>query len=163
MPAQPEDIYVAENSPITDREQIAKLLKRDALMLRWFNYSPVARISAKANKLPPVSTFLLITKGRTSGRWHELPLYYFRDGKNYAVIGSNGGSPKPPKWLFNLQADPNCKFRVWWRPRPAKARLATPEERERIWKDASSKYPNYNDYAKSAGPREIPVMILEPQ
>ena len=43
------------------------------------------------------------------------------------------------------------------------ALAATPEERARIWADAAKKFPDYNNYAKTAAPREIPVVILEPQ
>jgi len=163
VPAKPEDMTVPENATVTDPAAIAKLLKRDAFLVRWLNYSALARMTAQANNLPPVSTFLLITKGRKSGNWIELPIYYFRDGKNWAVIGSNGGSPNPPKWFLNLQADPDCKVHVWWRTRSVRARVATGEERARIWADAAKKFPDYNDYAKTAAPREIPVVVLEPR
>jgi deazaflavin-dependent oxidoreductase (nitroreductase family) len=129
--------------------------------LRWFNYSPLARFTAKTNNLPPVPTFLLITKGRKSGKWIELPIYYFRDGGNYYVIGSSQGDPRPPQWFLNLQADPVCKIHLNWRSRSVRARVAEGEERERLWLKAEQAFPNYKDYARTAAPRVIPVVILE--
>src|SRR5689334_910506 len=49
MTAKPEDMNIPENAPITDPEYIAKLLKRDAFLVRWFNYSALARITSKQN------------------------------------------------------------------------------------------------------------------
>jgi proline iminopeptidase len=79
------------------------------------------------------------------------------------VIGSNGGHTKPPKWFLNLEANPNAKFYARWRGHTVKARIAQGEERARIWANARKQFPDYDDYAKTAAPREIPVVVLEPQ
>jgi deazaflavin-dependent oxidoreductase (nitroreductase family) len=146
---------------VTDPAVIARLLKRDKFLVRWFNYSHLARLVSKQNKLPPVPTFLLTTKGRRTGNWIELPIYYFRDGENYVVVGSNGGAEKPPLWFLNLQADPDCKIHINWRTQRMRARIAAGEERARIWAKACKQFPNYIDYAVTAGKREIPVVVLE--
>jgi deazaflavin-dependent oxidoreductase (nitroreductase family) len=156
-----DGMHVATTSPIQDAKEVAKLLRRDTFFVRWFNYSPLAHMTAKINCRPPVRTFLLITKGRRSGKWIDLPIYYFRDGENYYVIGSSQGDPRPPKWFLNLSEDPHCKIHVNWRTRAVRARTATGVERERLWQKAVRAFPNYNDYARTAAPREIPVVVLE--
>ena len=44
--------------------------------------------------------------------------------------------------------------------RPVHARVATPEERERLWPHAVSAYHDYARYQERTG-REIPLVILE--
>jgi deazaflavin-dependent oxidoreductase (nitroreductase family) len=156
-----QEAHVPRPAPITDPKAIARLLKLDKFLVRWFNYSYLARITSKANHLPPVPTLLLTTKGRKSGKWFELPIYYFRDGENYVVIGSNGGAPKHTSWFFNVQANPDCKIHVRWRTHNVRARIAAGEERARIWAHATKLFPNYIDYQATAAPREIPVVVLE--
>ena len=46
--------------------------------------------------------------------------------------------------------------------RPVHARLAAPEERDRLWALAVEAYPGYKDYQARAD-REIPVVVLEPR
>jgi deazaflavin-dependent oxidoreductase (nitroreductase family) len=141
---------------------IAFITWLDKTLLRLFDYSLLATLLAKQTKMPVVATFILITKGRRSGKWIEIPIYYYRDGDNYAVIGSKGGAPQHPAWFLNLEADPVCKFHVNRKTYNARARLAAGEERERIWAHAAKLYPPYTDYQKSAGARQIPVVVLEP-
>jgi hypothetical protein len=44
-----------------------------------------------------------------------------------------------------------------------RAHIAPTEERSRIWDGAVREYPYYLDYAVTAYPREIPVVVLEPR
>ncbi|TAK98077.1 MAG: nitroreductase family deazaflavin-dependent oxidoreductase [Rhodospirillaceae bacterium] len=138
-----------------------RMLRRERFMIRWFNFSMLSYRNGKARNMPMVATCILTTKGRKSGKWIEQPIYYFRDGENYAVIASKGGMPKHPVWFLNLEADPNCKIYVNWRTHNVRARVATGEERARIWANAAKLYPDYNDYQVTANPRVIPVVVLE--
>ena len=45
----------------------------------------------------------------------------------------------------------------------ATARVTTGDEREKVWAQMAEMYPPYVDYQKSAGAREIPVVVLEPR
>ena len=144
-----------------DPDTQARIMRRERFTIRWFNFSLNAYRRAKVNKLPRVPTFLLITKGRKSGKWIEQPIYYFRDGENYVVIGSKGGTPKHPIWFLNLEADPDCKIYVRWRTHAMRARVATGEERARVWANAAKQFPDYDSYQAAAAPREIPVVVLE--
>ena len=104
---------------------------------------------------------LLKTTGRHSGKLRITPLIYGQDGKDYIVIGSQGGRPAHPGWYLNLQADPMIELQVMGDVFAAKARTASGEERARLWPMMASIYPLYEDYrAKAAAHREIPVVIL---
>ena len=45
-------------------------------------------------------------------------------------------------------------------PFPAKARVATPEEKAEMWKTMTAEWPAYDDYQKKTD-REIPIVVLE--
>ena len=110
----------------------------------------------------PLPTLLLIARGAKSGKLRALPLLYQElDGK-YLVIGSKGGAPEHPVWYVNLKAHPECEIRVGAKRMRARARTASGDERARGWKKMAAMYPPYEDYQKSAGSREIPVVVLEP-
>jgi len=42
-----------------------------------------------------------------------------------------------------------------------RARVATGEERARVWANAAKQFPDYDSYQAAAAPREIPVVVLE--
>ncbi len=107
-------------------------------------------------------TLLLTTKGRKSGEQRALPLIYGEADGSYIVIASKGGLPKHPLWYLNLEADPACELQVGAKHFVARARTASGEERERIWKQMAEIYPPYDAYQKNAGERQIPVVVLDP-
>jgi deazaflavin-dependent oxidoreductase (nitroreductase family) len=148
--------------PVRYPAYIGLLGKIDAFFVRKFSFSPVAWRMMRANGLKnDLSPLVLTTKGRKSGRQIDAVLPYYRDGDNYAVIGSMGGQPKHPNWVLNLMADPLCQIHVNGRSRKVRAHIAPADERSRIWDRAIKEYPYYLDYAVSAYPREIPVVVLE--
>jgi F420H(2)-dependent quinone reductase len=71
-------------------------------------------------------TLLLRTTGRRSGLTRTNALTYARDGDAYLVVASNGGSPRPPSWLVNLEADPGSEVQVGRRRNRALARPTLP-------------------------------------
>jgi len=76
------------------------------------------------------------------------------------VVGSKGGSPKPPAWYLNLEADPEVEVQVLGDRFAARARTATPEERAALWPVMTAEWPAYDEYQTRTA-REIPVVILE--
>ena len=44
----------------------------------------------------------------------------------------------------------------------ARARVAEGGERAAIWATQKERMPNFADYEKTAAPREIPVVLLDP-
>jgi len=141
---------------------ITQYLKIDKFFVRWFSFSPVAWSITRANGMKKnLSPLILTTKGRKSGKQLEVVVPYYRDGENYAVIGSKDGAPNHPHWVLNLMVDPLCEIHVDRRKLRMRARIATGEEYRRIWAMAVKAYPYYLDYAVRAYPRQIPAVVLE--
>lgn len=108
-------------------------------------------------------TLLLTSTGRKSGEPRPLPLIYKKVGNGYVIIASKGGAPAHPAWYLNLVAEPSCHVQAGRDMTDATARTAVGDEREDLWAQLAELYPPYNDYQKSAGDREIPVIVLEPK
>jgi deazaflavin-dependent oxidoreductase (nitroreductase family) len=148
--------------PIRYPKYIGQLTRVDKFFVRWFSFSPVAWSINRTNGIKTtLSPLILTAKGRKSGKLLDVVLPYYRDGENYAIIGSMGGQPTHPHWALNLMAEPSCEIRVHGRKHAMRAYVATGEERRRIWAVAVKAYPFYLDYAVSAFPREIPVIVLQ--
>ena len=106
---------------------------------------------------------LLDHVGAKSGTKRTSPLLYFPDGDNVVVVASKGGFPKHPAWYHNLMANPDTVAQIGAEHRPVHARVANPEERERLWPVAVKIYHGYRDYQARSKGREIPLVILEPR
>ena len=98
--------------------------------------------------------------GAKSGVKRTTPLLYVDDPPNVVLVASKGGYSKNPAWYHNLVANPETTARIGRERRPVRARVATPEERERLWPMAVRTYRPYADYQRRTG-REIPLVILE--
>jgi deazaflavin-dependent oxidoreductase (nitroreductase family) len=106
-------------------------------------------------------TLLLTTRGRKTGQLRRTALIYGRDGENYVLVASNGGAPAHPLWYLNLTANPEVALQVGAEKLAGRARVATPEEKPRLWQVMTKVYPTYDAYQAKAG-RDIPVVIVEP-
>ena len=63
---------------------------------------------------------------------------------------------------MNLQADPSVGVQVGSRRFTARARVASPAEREPLWRQMARIFPLYDEYAQKTD-REIPIVLLTPQ
>jgi F420H(2)-dependent quinone reductase len=117
------------------------------------------------HKLPGVGGQMLLLDhvGAKSGALRTSPLLYVPDGENVFVIASKGGFPRNPAWFHNLKAHPDTTAQIGAERRPVHARVATPQERERLWPRAVETYGGYADYQARSRGREIPIVILEPR
>lgn len=106
---------------------------------------------------------LLDHVGAKSGTRRTSPLLYFPDGDDVVIVASKGGYPKHPSWYHNLMANPDTEVQVGRERRKVHARVATAEERERLWPRAVKSYHGYADYQVRSKGREIPLVILEPR
>jgi F420H(2)-dependent quinone reductase len=106
---------------------------------------------------------LLDHVGAKSGTRRTSPLLYFPDGDDVVIVASKGGYPKHPAWYHNLVANPDTEVQVGRERRAVHARVATAEERERLWPRAVKSYHGYADYQVRSKGREIPLVILEPR
>jgi F420H(2)-dependent quinone reductase len=110
----------------------------------------------------PGKMLLLDHVGAKSGTKRTSPLLYVKDGADLVVIASKGGFPKNPAWFHNLMANPDTTVQIGSERRPVHARVAAPEERERLWDLAVAAYRGYEDY-RARTDREIPLVVLEPR
>src|ERR1700722_7873084 len=77
---------------------------------------------------------LLHTTGARSGQERVNPVAYQKlDGGAYAVFASKGGAPVNPDWYHNLMAHPDVTAEIGAETVPLRARVASGDERERIW------------------------------
>lgn len=105
---------------------------------------------------------LITTTGAKSGNPHTAPVAFTRDGEDYVIIASYGGSDKNPAWYHNLVAHPDVTVEVGAEKFAAKATITEPAERDRLYTSHSAKYPQFLDYKKKTS-REIPVIVLKRQ
>jgi deazaflavin-dependent oxidoreductase (nitroreductase family) len=109
---------------------------------------------------PPM--LLLHHVGARSGVDRITPLVYVEDDPDLVLVASKGGHPKHPAWYHNLVANPDTTVQVGREHRAVRARVATPQERERLWPKAVATYSGYRDYQERTD-REIPLVVLEPR
>ena len=105
---------------------------------------------------------LLDHVGARTRRRRTTPLVYLEDGRDLVIVASKGGHPRHPAWLHNLRANPETTVQVGAERRRVRARVATPEERARLWPRVVKVWPGYRTYQERTE-REIPLVILEPR
>ncbi len=100
--------------------------------------------------------------GNKTGAIRKTPLMRVKDGKNYVLVGSMGGAPKNPVWVYNLRSNPTVQIRDLTEVFDMRAREVTdPAERARLWDLAVAAYPPYQDYQQRTT-RKIPIFVAEP-
>ena len=100
--------------------------------------------------------------GNKTGAMRKIPVMRVKVDNGYVLIGSYGGRPKNPVWVYNLRANPDVEIRDKTEVFKMRVREVTDShERERLWDAAAKAYPPHNDYQAKA-PRVIPVFIAEP-
>ena len=104
---------------------------------------------------------LLTTRGRRTGKRHEVPLLYLRDGGRMVVIASYGGRPHNPDWFDNLSGDAAVEVQINGRRLRAHAVVASGSERENWWRRFVAAYPGYAEYQAKTD-RTLPIVFLEP-
>lgn len=100
--------------------------------------------------------------GNKTGAIRKTPLMRVKVENGYVLVGSMGGAPKNPSWVYNLRANPEVEIRDGTNVNKMRVREVTENpERGRLWSASAAAYPPYNDYqAKTT--RKIPVFIAEP-
>lgn len=108
----------------------------------------------------PVLT--LVTTGRKSGRPRSVMLTSpIQEGSTLVVVASRGGDDNHPAWFLNLRANPQVEVALQGgTARPMRARVATAQERARLWPLIVADHANYAGYQKKTE-REIPLVLLE--
>ena len=106
---------------------------------------------------------ILVTHtGNKTGAVRKTPLMTVKDGDTYVLIGSQGGAPTHPVWVYNLRANPAVEIRDLTVVQALRAReIEDVAERTRLWELAVAAFPPYVEY-QARTTRQIPVFVAEP-
>jgi deazaflavin-dependent oxidoreductase (nitroreductase family) len=134
-------------------------------VLRFHEFLYKATDGRVGHKMIGVPTLLLRTTGRHSGATRTNGLVYARDGSEYLVVASNGGSDRAPGWLYNVGANPDVEIQIGRERRPAKATVIerSDPDFERLWKivddNNGDRYSAYQEKTE----RQIPIVAIAPR
>ncbi|MCV7301424.1 nitroreductase family deazaflavin-dependent oxidoreductase [Mycobacterium barrassiae] len=109
-------------------------------------------------------SLLLHTVGAKTGKPRTTSLTYARDGHDYLIVASNGGSPRSPGWYHNLKANPDVEINVGPKRLRVTAQPVLPgdPDRERLWRIVTKYNRAYPEYQKRTS-RPIPIVRLTPK
>ena len=105
---------------------------------------------------------IVTNRGNQTGAIRKTPLMRVKDGNNYVLVGSKGGAPKNPVWVYNLRADGNVEIQDEAEVYTMQVREVQDEgERARLWEVSVAAFPPYEEY-QGRTTRKIPVFVAEP-
>jgi len=100
--------------------------------------------------------------GNKTGAIRKTPLMRVADGANYILVGSRGGAPTHPVWVYNLRDNPAVEIRDHTVVQAMRVReVEDAAERARLWEIAVAAYPPYAEY-QTRTTRQIPLFVAEP-
>ena len=100
--------------------------------------------------------------GNKTGAIRKIPLMRVKVDDSYVLVGSMGGQPKNPVWVYNLRANPDVEIRDATEVYKMRVREVTDDaERGKLWEASAEAFPTYNEY-QAKTERKIPVFIAEP-
>lgn len=106
---------------------------------------------------------MVTTRGRKSGKPRTTMLTSpVQEGDSVILVASYGGDDRHPSWFLNLREDPDVDVVMQGRHRKMRARVATVEERSRLWLEVTQVYKGYAGYQEKTD-RDIPLVILDPR
>jgi deazaflavin-dependent oxidoreductase (nitroreductase family) len=114
------------------------------------------------NEVKGLPVLLLTTTGRKTGQSRTVPVVYIEDGGNFVIAASMAGAPTHPAWFNNLTANPDVIVEVGARTLFARAEVAGPEERRRLWAKLNAAAPFFENEYQVKTSREIPLVVLVP-
>ena len=105
---------------------------------------------------------IVTNRGNRTGAVRKTPLMRVKDGGNYVLVGSQGGAPQNPVWVYNLRADASVEIRDETEVHAMRVReVSDAAERSRLWELAVAAFPPYAEY-QNRTTRVIPVFVAEP-
>jgi deazaflavin-dependent oxidoreductase (nitroreductase family) len=100
--------------------------------------------------------------GNKTGAIRKTPLMTVKDGDAYVLVGSQGGAPTNPVWVYNLRTNPNVEIRDQTTVQAMRVReIEDAAERARLWEISVAAFPPYAEY-QTRTTRQIPVFVAEP-
>ena len=110
-------------------------------------------------------TLLLRTTGAKSGQARTSALIYIKDGDDWIVVASKGGSPIAPAWLHNLRANSEVEVQIG-RQRTATRASEIKQGDSRhagLWKKVNEANGGRFDTYQASTTRPIPLVALTPR
>jgi deazaflavin-dependent oxidoreductase (nitroreductase family) len=153
------------------REQAPRTPPRFVVRTVWMLHRAAYRVTGGGFGLSrPVAgskfgMLRLTTIGRRSGESRVAIIGYYEDGPNLVTLAMNGWGEKDPAWWLNLQAQPDTTVDLPGETRAVRARVATGEERDRLWTTFRD-YPGWGDDIDALAnrrSRQTAVVVLEPR
>lgn len=102
---------------------------------------------------------LMTSVGAKSGQPRRAILTYSRDGDDYIVAGTAGGSPTEPAWVNNVRVHPEVELEVANEAFAGRATVVGDEERQVLWDHHVEELPWFGPYPSKTD-RVIPIIRL---
>jgi deazaflavin-dependent oxidoreductase (nitroreductase family) len=100
--------------------------------------------------------------GNKSGAIRKIPLMRVKVDDRYVLVGSMGGQPNNPVWVYNLRANPKVTIRDATEVFNMTVREVEDDaERAQLWQVCVEVFPRYAEYQEKTQ-RLIPVFVAEP-
>jgi deazaflavin-dependent oxidoreductase (nitroreductase family) len=113
-----------------------------------------------AGDLRNLPIIVLTSVGAKTGLLRKTALMRVEHDGEYAVVGSLGGAPKNPVWVYNLRKSPHVELQDGPDKHDYIATEVEGAERAEWWERSVEAYPPYADYQKKTE-RVIPVFVLK--
>ena len=105
---------------------------------------------------------VVTNRGNRTGAIRKTPLMRVKDGNNYVLVGSKGGAPKNPVWVYNLRSHADVEIQDETAVHNMRVReVEEGEERARLWELSVAAFPPYAEYQNKTT-RLIPLFVAEP-
>ncbi|GAB1693239.1 nitroreductase family deazaflavin-dependent oxidoreductase [Krasilnikovia sp. M28-CT-15] len=116
---------------------------------------------AEAGTIAGLPIVLLTSVGAKTGKLRKTPLMRVEHDGRYAAVGSLGGAPKHPVWVYNVRTHPQVELQDGAERHDYLAHETEGTERDEWWKRAVAAFPQYAEYQRNTD-RVIPVFVLTP-
>ena len=151
---------MAEN-PMTEKEfkQLRSFIKPFSKLNTFVYKLTGGRLMGKFQGRPVV---LIEMTGAKSGQKRTIPLMYVPHKEGVIIVGSQGGAPKSPVWVKNIQKDPNIVAIYKGKRLELHARQVDDAEKAELWPICVKHYHEFDDYQARTDPN-IPVFDCQPR
>ncbi|HEV7963803.1 MAG TPA: nitroreductase family deazaflavin-dependent oxidoreductase [Actinoplanes sp.] len=113
----------------------------------------------RSSDMRGMPVIVLTSVGAKTGKLRKTALMRVEHDGQYAVVGSLGGAPKHPLWVYNLRSQPRVELQDGPEKHDYIAHETEGDQRKIWWERAVEAFPNYADYQKKTE-RIIPVFLL---
>ena len=114
---------------------------------------------AEGTLMRGMPVIVLTSVGAKTGKLRKTALMRVEHDGQYAVVGSLGGAPNHPVWVYNVRKEARVELQDGPEKHDYLARETTGDERDLWWKRAVEAYPDYANYQRKTS-RLIPVFVL---